>query len=59
MDDMRTTEEYLEKECQDMQYTVVRPPGLGDGPVSGMFLQGLRFFFRILRDTFKGRNLCL
>lgn len=27
---------YLESDCSDLDYTVVRPPGLGDGPLSGM-----------------------
>jgi len=33
LDDMARMENYLEKECQDINFTVVRPPGLGkEGP---------------------------
>lgn len=32
---MREMEKYLESECSDINYTVVRPPGLGNGPLSG------------------------
>lgn len=32
LDDMRTTEEFLQSECEDIQYTVVRPPGLNNDP---------------------------
>ncbi|MPC13440.1 hypothetical protein E2C01_006175 [Portunus trituberculatus] len=31
---MRQMEEYLETKCQDINYTVVRPPGLGNAPQS-------------------------
>ena len=36
LDDMRTAEEYLLSHGMDLQYTVVRPPGLGDGTVTGI-----------------------
>ena len=34
---MREMEEYLESEaCLDIDYTIVRPPGLATGPPSGL-----------------------
>lgn len=32
---MREMEKYLETECSDINYTVVRPPGLSNGSLSG------------------------
>ncbi|XP_071543970.1 flavin reductase (NADPH)-like [Panulirus ornatus] len=32
---MRQMEQYLEESCPDIDYTVVRPPGLGNGPTTG------------------------
>jgi hypothetical protein len=32
---MREMEKYLETECSDINYTVVRPPGLTNGKASG------------------------
>jgi len=35
LDDMARMENYLEEQCQDVNFTVVRPPGLGkEGPTS-------------------------
>lgn len=31
LDDMARMEKYLEEECQDINFTIVRPPGLGIG----------------------------
>ena len=36
---MRQMEEYLETSCQDINYTVVRPAGLKNGPLSGTVMQ--------------------
>ena len=35
LDSMFVMEEYLDKECQDLDYTVVRPPRLMDEPIFG------------------------
>jgi len=35
LDSMFIMEEYLEKECQDLDYTIVRPPRLLDDPIIG------------------------
>ncbi|KAM8938735.1 flavin reductase (NADPH)-like [Pelodytes ibericus] len=35
LNNMREMEQYLEKECSDINFTVVRPPGLQNNPVSG------------------------
>lgn len=50
LDDMARMESFLEGQCQDLNFTVVRPPGLGrDGPtnkdfkenIGGQFVTGL------------------
>ena len=35
LDNMRESEEFLEAECGDLNYTVVSPPGLTNNPKSG------------------------
>jgi hypothetical protein len=35
LDSMFVMEQYLEKECQDLDYTIVRPPRLLDDPIIG------------------------
>ncbi|XP_022089899.1 uncharacterized protein LOC110978883 isoform X2 [Acanthaster planci] len=35
LDDMKQMERYLIDKCQDINYTIVRPPGLTNGPLSG------------------------
>ncbi|XP_038049261.1 oxidoreductase aflX-like [Patiria miniata] len=35
LDDMQRMERYLIDDCQDLNYTIVRPPGLTNGPLSG------------------------
>jgi len=37
LDSMYVMEEYLEKECQDLDYTIVRPPRLLDETMIGSF----------------------
>jgi hypothetical protein len=37
LDSMFIMEEYLEKECQDLDFTIVRPPRLLDEPIIGLF----------------------
>ncbi|KAK7049796.1 hypothetical protein SK128_019971 [Halocaridina rubra] len=36
---MHEMEKYLESSCSDLNYTVVRPPGLGTGPKTGLPMQ--------------------
>lgn len=36
LDSMFIMEEYLENECKDLDYTIVRPPRLMDTPIIGM-----------------------
>jgi hypothetical protein len=38
LDNMLEMEDYLEKECQDINFTIVRPPRLLDQPLEGRFL---------------------
>ncbi len=38
LDSMYVMEEYLFSEAQDLDYTIVRPPRLMDGPLSGKFI---------------------
>ena len=50
LDSMFVMEEYLEKECQDLEYTVVRPPRLMDEPIIGQSRTSprrLQFFFSL------------
>lgn len=35
LDSMSRMEDFLEKECQDIDYTIVRPPRLIDGHIIG------------------------
>jgi hypothetical protein len=37
LDSMFIMEEYLEKECQDLDFTIVRPPHLLDEHMIGLF----------------------
>ena len=37
LDSMFMMEEYLENECQDIEYTVIRPPGLVNDPITSKF----------------------
>jgi hypothetical protein len=37
LDSMFVMEQYLEKECQDLDYTIVRPPRLVDDRIIGLF----------------------
>jgi hypothetical protein len=37
LDSMFVMEQFLEKECQDLDYTIVRPPRLLDDPMIGKF----------------------
>jgi hypothetical protein len=37
LDSMFVMEQYLENECQDLDYTIVRPPRLLDDPMIGLF----------------------
>jgi biliverdin reductase/flavin reductase len=36
LDALYDMEEFLHSDCQDIDYTVVRPPGLVNGPLSGL-----------------------
>ena len=38
LDNMRETELFLEADCQDIDYTIVSPPGLTNKPKSGIYL---------------------
>ena len=48
---MREMEVYLDTECKDLDYTVVRPAGLTDKP-----MQGKQFEYTLHEDKFH-RNL--
>ncbi len=37
LDALNEMENFLFQDCQDINFTVVRPPGLTDGPLSGMY----------------------
>lgn len=38
LDDMNEMEEFLFKEAGDIDFTIVRPPGLLDEPLKGSFI---------------------
>lgn len=37
LDSMNEMEDFLTKQCQDIDYTIVRPPRLLDAPLKGKF----------------------
>lgn len=43
LDSMYVMEQYLENECQDIDYTIVRPPRLLDDPMIGMWKLFINF----------------
>lgn len=63
---MGEMEDYLNKECQDIDYTVVRPPGLTNQPSTGNNLKltiepVIKIFFWIVQSVghchLYGRNV--
>lgn len=43
LDSMNEMEEFLTSQCQDIDYTIVRPPRLVDEPLKGKRFKNLRF----------------
>jgi hypothetical protein len=52
LDSMFVMEEYLEKECQDLDYTIVRPPRLLDDRMIGEF-EMLSFYLLLNKFVFR------
>ena len=46
----REMEKYLETECKDINYTVVRPPGLTNGSLSGKYSQSLNMQAAVIQN---------
>lgn len=46
LDNMLEMEEFLTKDCQDLDFSIVRPPRLTDDPLSGiLFFYSLKIAF--------------
>jgi hypothetical protein len=57
LDSMFIMEQYLENECQDLDYTIVRPPRLLDDRMIGEFeILSIRFSYLINKFLFRKRS---